>query len=190
MARKPRDYKAEERARNARAVASGFKNRAEMRRAMERGAIPAARPHRLTSPETKRTQRALRDSIDRGNGLPDPAAFAKWIGGKSQTERCRDWSDARARTSIVSYDTKSPFKDVDGKADPYAGQNAAKREFIATHGRQAYTDAYLSAFVEGPERYATAKTRTGGSHALYYWLVVVVQYMSAKDYEEKYGPLQ
>lgn len=181
MARKARDYKAEEARRNEIARALGYKNRAQMRRAVELGFIAPKRPEAIRSPRTIAAQKwraamAARDydydprtPIDR-----EPTEFERIVAGIKPERMARDWSAAHAKTPAAEFD-------FEGNEDV----NVAKRDFIKAHGMTAYIDAYLNAFVLGGDRYVNRR-HAGGSPAMLFWFVVVTMYMTVPEYDGKY----
>lgn len=164
MARKARDYKAEERRRNELAKARGFTSRAAQRRAIEKGAAPALAPTRLRKPSVIAAQRArsappkdrapIKDSLQ---GYPLP----------SREQRARDWSALFAGTEMAQY------------------RPERAKELGVT--KKQYTDAYLRAFVQGDSAYHRVRYY-GGSEDLRYWFVELNDYFEAEEYDEKYGP--
>ncbi len=157
MARKPRDYRAEEARRNALARERGFKSRAQQRHAIETGKAAPLQASRLSSPQTIRAQR------DRLAALTD---FERGIAAIKPENRARDWSDIFARSE--------------------EGQYRPERAKELGVSREAYTLAYINAFVYGEDRYDAVRHK-GGSDDLYYWFVVLNEYLSAAEYEGKYA---
>lgn len=143
MARKARDYRAEERRRNERARAAGFTSRGQQRRAIASGKAAPLNP--------KRTEWFK-------------AGFKSLRAYKRAVDDSEDWSAAHARHSIAEYNPDEYEPDI-----PAA----------------VYTKAYSDAFVYGPERYANVR-HSGGSDALFHFLVEVTGYLSAKEYDDKY----
>ena len=164
MARRQRDYKAEEQRRNQLARERGYSSRAQMRRAIESGSTAAIRPTALRNPRTIEAQKFRLGSETRGverKGTTLPS-FGSRISPEQSAE---DWSDIYARSAAAQY---SPDDRPDGMS------------------KAEYTEAYLAAFVRGEERYVNVR-RSGGSEALRHWFVDVVGYMTADEYESRYG---
>lgn len=188
MARKIRDYKAEERRRNEIARALGYRNRAEMRRAIELGKIAPRRPKAVRSPRTIAAQKYREVVESRAYGTPDVSgdSFDVSFGGRiTAAQRAADWSAAFARTDVARFEYgEKNAQDSDSKT---SASMRAKEDFIKRFGKQEYLRAYMAAFVEGPQRYKY--TRKTGSAALFFWFVVVTQYMTADEYDIPYGDL-
>lgn len=164
MAKRVRDYKAEEARRNALAKARGFETRAKQRRAIETGKTAAIRPTSLRSPKTIAAQK-FRLGFET-KGIERKETILPTFGNRfSPSQRAEDWSDIYARSSAAQY---TPDERPSGMS------------------KEEYTDAYLAAFVRGEERYVTVR-RSGGSEALRHWFVDVVGYMTADEYESRYG---
>lgn len=164
MARKARDYKAEERRRNELARLRGHTNRYQQRKKIETGAIAALAPKRVRSTRTKTAQKA-RVRPPRGAAkITDYEIQGTKI---SRVQRASDWSAAHASEDIAKY--------------------RPERAKSLGVGEAAYTNAYLRAFVEGDTRYQRVR-RSGGSVDLYYWFVTLNGYYMAEEYDEKYGP--
>jgi hypothetical protein len=176
MARKKRDYRAEEKRRNELARLRGFASRAQQRRAIETGKIRALKPERVIKPSVLAAQRRFIESLRR----PFTEADRQYELGAiiphlpSVRQQCEDWSAAHAGTAIAQYDN-----DDDADDDP-------KTRWIAKHGRKAYDDAYYEAWVYGPQSYRRVR-RNGGSYALYRWLVEITETMTDAEYDLKYG---
>src|SRR6478609_5965605 len=102
MARKPRDYKAEERRRNELARQRGFTNRYQQRRKIETGAVPALAPKRVRSERTKQAQ-AQRIRPPRNGAKIDDSRWV--INGTqiSRVQRAEDWSAMHGGTDIAKY---------------------------------------------------------------------------------------
>jgi len=162
MARKQRDYRAEEARRNELARQRGFTSRAAQRRAIERGKAPAIQPHRIRSERTRKAQAALQSAIKPLNVRKYDYAGIH-ISGE---QRATDWSTIFAGSDIAQYHPERA------------------RSLGVT--KKQYTDAYLRAFVLGDERYAQSRYY-GGSDPLYYWFVTLNGYYSADEYESRYG---
>jgi len=159
-----RDYAAEERRRNQLARERGFTSRGAQRHAIERGQFAAIRPNRLRKPQSIEAQKFLLG--DRTKGIERKDTVLPQFGSRfSDAQRAEDWSDIYARSAAAQY---TPDERPEGMS---------KRE---------YTDAYLAAFVRGDERYVNTR-HSGGSEALRHWFVDVAQYMTADEYESRYG---
>lgn len=164
MARKARDYKAEEARRNALARQRGFTSRGQQRRAIETGKAPAIAPRRLRKPTTIEAQK-FRLGVDTG-GIERKATELPAFGDRvSPEDRAQDWSDIYARSSAAQYNPDDRPKGM---------------------SKRAYTNAYLAAFVRGDERYVNVR-HAGGSEALRHWFVDIAGYMTADEYESRYG---
>lgn len=192
MARKPRDYKAEERRRNELARQRGYTSRAAQRHKIETGRIAPLMPNRIRSPFTIAAQKVRDVVLSRNVPVsPNHPEFDRAVAGVSVEQRASDWASIFARTHVTTFEdaldksvpnVRGRRKRKDTKEE--RATLRAKHKFISRQGRKAYVDAYMAAFVEGPERYAVA--RREGSHALYYWLVIVTEYMTAEEYDSKY----
>lgn len=162
MARKQRDYKAEERRRNELARQRGFSSRAALRRAIEKGTAAAIQPNRLRRPSTiaaqKERYKATRKTEHKGDKFP------KFGFRVSDEQRAQDWSDVFSRSPGSEY---NPDERPEGMS------------------RKAYTNAYLKAWVDGDNRYVNVR-HTGGSPELRNWLVNVAGFLTANIYEDKY----
>lgn len=165
MAKRQRDYAAEQRRRNELARQRGFTSRAQQRRKIEKGEIPALVPlSRLRSKRTIEAQKFLLGAETRGierKGSTLPVFGTR----RSDAERAQDWSDIYARSQVAQYDPDNRPKGMT---------------------KAAYTRAYLAAFVTGDERYVKVR-HAGGSDALRHWFVDVMEYMQADEYETRYG---
>ena len=163
MARK-RDYNAEERRRNELARQRGYSSRAQQRRAIETGKRESLAPNRLRNPRTIEAQKFLIG--ERTKGIETKGTILPTFGNRvSDVQRAEDWSDLFARSSAAKYD---PDNRPSGMT------------------KAAYTDAYLAAFVRGDERYVEVRRR-GGSDALRRWFVDIAGYLTADEYESRYG---
>lgn len=172
MVRKARDYRAEYARRKSQyAYRYGITPR-QMRKQIETGLREAFRPAAIRSSKTLAAQRARdageRPSLKRGN-----ADLTQWPHVKPST-RAKDWEKLFASTESAryTYDKKDP-------------DNAARNRFIREHGKAAYTDAYLNAFVRGDGRYRVSR-REGGSDALRYWFVDITETYTAEEYDGRY----
>lgn len=166
MARKQRDYRAEEARRNARARERGFTSRGQQRRAIERGKVPALAPSRLRSQRTIDAQRE-REARERREATSwFRAGFSSERQYRNAKDKAEDWSALHAGTGIARYDYEA---------------NAVEGITMA-----AYTKAYMDAFVSGPQRYKAVR-RSGGSDALYHYFVTVTEHYSPDEYESRYG---
>lgn len=157
MARKARDYKAEERRRNELAKQRGFSNRYQQRAAIETGKRAPLQPSRVRSPRTKAAQRRV---------LGAHEDYLAALRRTTPASRAEDWSGLFLRTDMAKYDPDRA------------------RELGVS--RAAYTDAYLNAWVEGPESYSKVRHK-GGSDALEYWFVTLNGFMTVDEYEARYG---
>lgn len=166
MARK-RDYKAEERRRNELARARGFKSRAAQRHAIETGKVKALAPSRMKNPRTVIAQQRLR-------AKERPSAFDIIYDTYSDEQRAAEWSSLFARHESGRFD-------YDGDTETAK----SKQQFIAKYGKDAYVQAYISAFVRGEGRYQRARNR-GGSQPLRFWFVHVTGYLTSNVYDERY----
>lgn len=199
MARKPRDYKAEERRRNelARQRSGGrFATRAAQRGAIERGEIPALAPERIRSPKT----RAAQAKFLSGSAVPKgpTLTYDQYAARYSRRELCEEWASVNARTTAVQFDwSGNSLESAMDRRDPKhrrtrgaewrsksSRTNRQKQKWIDAHGIEAYIDAYYRAFVDGPERYALC--RHTGSDALHLWFIEITGYMSVSEYETRY----
>lgn len=159
--RKPRDYKAEEKARKDLAVKRGYRNRYEQRHAIETGKIPAIQPSRLRNPKTIAAQKLVKP--------PESRAVRDALKPLSDEDRCRVWSGRFARI--------------------YKAQYHPDRAEELGVSREAYTRAYLAAFVDNDPRYVRPNPDgTGADPDQYYWYVTLNDYMEADEYESRYGP--
>lgn len=164
MAKRQRDYRAEEARRNARARERGYSSRGQQRRAIERGKIAPLAPKLVRSPRTIAAQREREKRERRETTSWYKAGFTSERKYRSAKDASIDWSALHAGTHIAEYDP-----------DNAPGWTKA-----------AYTKAYYDAFVSGPERYKAVR-RSGGSAALYHYFVVVTEYYSPDEYETRYG---
>lgn len=155
MARKQRDYKAEERRRNELARQRGFSSRGQQRRRVSSGNV------RNLSPEAAKFVIGVNTKGIEPKGFELP----KFAVRESDATRAQNWSDIFARSEVAQYQPDN------------RPAGMSKRE---------YTDAYMAAFVDGPDRYVDVR-RTGGSDALKHWFVDIQGYMQADEYESRYG---
>lgn len=189
MARKPRDYKAEERRRNELARARGFKTRASQRGAIERGEIRALQPARVRSPRVKKAQAKFLSGPAAPRGpIPSYAELERALSADLE-QQCWDWAARHAVSTVAQYgwtDEDKKWK----KGEPWVRRNNAtnkqKIKWIEKHGKEAYTQAYYNAFVDGPERYSKNRYN-GGSDAMRLWYVEITGYMTAEEFESRYG---
>lgn len=128
-----------------------------MRKAIETGKRSPLAPERVTSFRTLRAQE------DR---LAQTDDFTRYSSAISPEDRAEDWSGLFARSSVGEYQPD--------RADELGVSRAQ------------YTAAYLDAFVLGDTRYSEVR-HSGGSDALFYWLVVLNEYMTVDEYEARYG---
>lgn len=194
MARKPRDYKAEERRRNELAQQRGFKTRASQRGKIERGEIAAIQPKRVRSPKVKAAQaKFISGPLNLRKDAPSfEQAYAELVAGKSKEQLCIDWSRDHAHTTVSLFDvTETSKKGVRGAPWNQASNKTLKRKqaWIAKHGYAAYVDAYYDAFVAGDDAYVY-KRHDGGSDALDLWFIEITGYLDAEEYEKKYGSVK
>ena len=163
MARKARDYAAEQRRRNELARERGHRSRADQRRKIELGKIPALAPKRLRNPVTLKNQK-LRVTTPKRKHVKKPTEY----GGyklPSLEDRSTDWSTMFARSESGTYAPDTRPDDTT---------------------KAAYRSAYMKAFVAGPARYDLVRHH-GGSPDLKYWLVTLNHFMSVSEYESRYG---
>ena len=168
MPKRKRDYRAEERRRNELARALGFKNRAELRKAIETGVRPARRVKQLRKPSTIAAQARLRKSAK-------PSTYDEIVATYSDQQRSQEWGWLLSKHETAEYEAR--------------GDSAVakqKRAFIQKHGKDVYTRAYLEAWAEGDEKYYRVRYR-GGSYALGFWLVEVCGYLTWDQFWERYG---
>lgn len=192
MARRKRDYRAEEARRNELARQRGFATRAQQRGKIERGEIRAIQPKRVRAAKTVRAQKAwtaraksLVSSF--GDMGPDfeVTDYLKGIDFKflEPGERCIEWSNLHAANNIVKFDPDNRPEGV---------------------SLERYTDVYFRAFVDGPEAYGKVRgsretTYTGegedrvahyhydgGSDVMYEWFVEI-QDWEPGDYDDHYS---
>ena len=96
VARQPRirNYHAEEQKRNAEAVALGYKNRYELRKARAGGIAPTAKAVR-TDPGARRKQNEI--------ALARRAGFLTYGEYRAARRRAKEWSDAHSRQPVSRY---------------------------------------------------------------------------------------
>ena len=195
MARKPRDYKAEEARRNFLAQQRGFTTRAQQRGKIERGEIAAIQPKRVRSPKVKAAQAKFISgplNVVRKDAPSYEEAYAQLVSGKSKEQLCIDWSRDWAQTTVSLFDVTDTSKKGKRGTDWNQKSNKTlkrKQAWIAKNGYQAYVDAYYDAFVAGDDAYAHMRY-TGGSDALDLWFVEITGYLDAEEYEQKYGTVK
>lgn len=160
MARKVRNYRAEQLRRNELARARGFTNRYQQRHAIETGKFKALQPKRVTRPQTLKAQA---EYLAKPKRQQTPTGWAY----PSKEDQAQDWSTMNARTNMGQY---------------HPG-NAKRLGVTKTFYRQTYLDA----FVTGDDRYKLVRHH-GGSPALRYWFVDLNGFFSADEYESRYGP--
>lgn len=168
MAKRIRDYRAEERRRNELARLRGETNRYQQRRKIETGILPPIQPKRVTSPKTRAAQARMLATAPRRKSqeFQAPGVIIPHI---PDTDRAQDWSDLFARSGVAKYEPTEA------------------RSLGVT--RKEYTTAYLKAFVTGDARYDRVRhNKTGASSHLFYWLVTLHGYLSIDEYESRYGP--
>lgn len=168
MARKPRDYKAEERRRNELAKARGFKTRAEQRKKIERGEVAALHPQRVRATKTKEAQKRY-TAAQRRAAAPKGRSGQKTvsIGGIKMNRRqvMQDWSDYAASTPLAEY----------------------KPEDARSLGltRDEYDQAYWDAWLDPDSGYVL--NRYAPSEAQRRWMVDIMGHYEAEEYEDRYG---
>lgn len=164
MARKARDYAAEQRRRNELARARGFTSRGQQRRAIERGRIPPLQPQRVRSPKTIQAQTERL----RGEAQKAQQRIERLVSEDSQAKRMGEnelYSQAHANRQIAKFDYK----------------NAVTGVSLAE-----FTDAYWNAFVNPKGGYDRVRRR-GGSRALKHYFVTITGHFTADEYETRYG---
>jgi hypothetical protein len=173
MARRPRDYAAENRRRNELARQRGFTSRSAQRRAIERGEFPAVNPSRIRSERTRNAQASL---ASRPSSAPRGSTGSKSDRLHAAGFRS-DYHYRQVRNENFDYDALHAHRQI-AKYDPEV--NAPGTD------RYVYAMAYYQAFVSGPERYAVVR-RSGGSEYLRRYLVDITHYYTANEYEVNYG---
>lgn len=83
----------------------------------------------------------------------------------NRVDKAQEWSDRNAKTPSASYDLEEKPRGM---------------------SVERFTTAYLDAFVEGDEAYYDVRY-DGGSDALEYWFVEVMEEYTPEEYAEKYG---
>lgn len=167
MAKRVRDYKAEEARRNALARERGFTSRAQQRNRIETGKFPALQPKRVRSVKTKRAQsRYLSHApiVDDDNVVPKWGVKGVTLPVISKDQACRDWSTLYARSEMAEY--------------------RPERAKTLRVTEKEYRDAYFNAWASG-DYYATRYH--GGSDSLRYWFVELNDYYQAEEYDDRYG---
>lgn len=183
MPRKPRDHKAEW-ARRKQLAAQRGTTVYRQRKALETGKRAPLRPNAIRSERTRNAVKNFLRSVTgtrRHTPVQVPSSKERreteaWLtkAGFTPYKRARDFSRDRAQTPVAKLDIGS-------------GRMAeAKRKYIAKHGRKAYNQAYIDAWISGDGIYTYSRYR-GGSHELYVWLVEVTEYYTAEEFELKYG---
>ena len=181
-----RDYKAEERRRNQNAKLRGFTSRAAERRAIERGTIAPRKPSQVSSPRTIAAQLKRRQGVA---PKPNRPPLPDYVMGRSKEQRCQDWSDLHAATPAATFNPKDSYsKPKSRQESSYYAAHANKAKWIAKHGWDAYVEAYLRAFVEGPDKYRYVAKKRQGSYYMYLWFCDITGFMSIDEFDEKYGP--
>ncbi len=182
-----RDHHAENVRRNELARLRGTgRNRYEERKKIESGLIQAIRPAQVRALKTVKAQKEWRARAAQLMGVDE-----RLIGGykiPSVTERCQDWSDQFARASAAVY---APHGVDSGYAKMCRDHNWPVPRSIQDMGitEEQYTRAYFRAFVDGNDRYDVQRHNgSGGSYAMWYWFVVLNEYLLETDYEARYGP--
>lgn len=157
MARKPRDYKAEEARRKELAKQRGFANRYQQRRAIETGKARALNPKRVRSPKTVAAQnRFLGDLFKKKEqkdfgGVPLP----------SLAQQSRDWSALHSKSA----------------RSKYRPQNAAKLGMTVDEYTLAYYLAYVARHDQTPRERKFALRR---------WMVDINGFVSEPVYDTGY----
>lgn len=159
MARRVRDYAAEQRRRNELAKSRGYTSRSQQRRAIEQGRRAPLRPDLIRSPRTVEAQRIRQARID---------ADLKLFGQYAENER---WAKAHAVRHI-------------GRFDPREQSEGGNR--LPGVSPEAFSQGYNEAFVNGPLKYRSRRNR-GGSRALRRYFVDLTGHFTADEYEARYG---
>lgn len=171
MARRVRDYKAEERRRNELARSRGFDSRAQQRGKIERGEMRALDPRRVSSSKTKANQqRFLEDLYGKGPGEKTYEELIKESfgehGGKKGLSRA-------ARAKEISIAATYDVAKLDRKGDSDIA--VSKREWIKKHSVAEYNRIYEAAFID--EDY----------DAKVIWLHDITGVYSMDEVEQRYG---
>lgn len=165
MAAKKRDWRAEQVKRNKAAQALGYKNRYQLRKAVERGDIAPLNPRRVKSARTRAAQVERVKRLSRGyEGDLYGSMVRKIMFGMTSEEQCLTWSSLYARHESAKYKPEQRPKSM---------------------SRKEYTAAYYDAWVNGDDRYQAVR-RKGGSEKLRRWLVDIEGYLTASEYETRY----
>ena len=159
-----RDHKAEYARRNALAKTRGYGNRYEQRRKIETGVIAPIRPKQVKSRTTKAAQR-LRIAVEK-QAAKEKKDFRGLAPRRTRAERAEEWSLLMAKTPDAEYNPDDA------------------KELGVT--RTAYTNAYLAAFVLGPEHYHLVR-HNGGSDALKTWFVDITHTYTSGEYDARYS---
>lgn len=160
------------------AWSAGYDSYWQLRRAIEKGLRAPMRPQQVRNPRTVAAQRARVEREVRANrarAVSRERSLA-WT-GFSNEDMAAQWSVHSARTDMAKYYPEETGNEVLRKH---------KEDYIAAHGFDSYTDAYLLAWVTGADRYAEVR-HSGGSEWLRYWLVDITESMTAEEYDERYG---
>jgi len=164
-AKRVRNYRQEQERRNALARERGYTSRGQQRRAIETGKAKPIAPKLVRSPKTIAAQKARIKAETQGQEHKHKTSDILFSANRPDAERAQDWSDLFSRSSMGQY---NPDERPDGVS------------------KKAYTDAYVAAFVDGAERYKYVR-HSGGSPALRRWLVDINGFMTADEYETRYG---
>ena len=164
-AKRVRDHKAEQARRNELARQRGYTSRAQQRRAIETGKAKPLAPKAVRSPKTIAAQKRRIAAATQGQEHKAKESDVLFNTSRPDAERAQDWSDLFARSNMAKYDPDNRPKGV---------------------SREAYTKAYMAAFVEGPDRYKLVR-HSGGSDALRAWFVDMNGWFQADEYETRYG---
>lgn len=141
-AKRKRDYKAEERRRNELARERGYRNRAQQRRAIEKGEMSPLDPERVRSPKTVSAQ---------AKRLFQTNDFIRLTSALDPRDMAQDWSGIFARSEQAEYNPERA-----------AELGVSERE---------YTRAYLDAFVLGDDRYEINR-RSGSDPLFYWFVTL------------------
>lgn len=162
MARRARDYRAEEARRNALARERGFTTRAAQRGAIRRGEAAPVQPSRIRTKESADAYEKYLERRDTGWTPERIAAFHTTV----DEVRAADFSEHKANSPWATYTPDTTPEE---------------------HGvsREEYTAAYLAAWVVGDEKYGK-DTRKHGSEALRHYLVDIMD-MEPEEYDRRYG---
>ena len=163
MARKVRDYRAEEQRRRFLANTRGYNNRYQLRRAIETGVRPPIQPKRVRSRKTIEAQERRMDRVQKAM-QPKPRSANAY-----DRAQAYDWSDLFAKRHQAEY--------------------VPERAAVLGKTRHAYTKAYIDAFIGqnyDVEQGYSSRRYIGGSEALRYWFVELNQYYTQAEYDARY----